>query len=285
MKPERQFIAARAFAQHCSELLRSGGPDEADVLAALALFAQGFARRLATGLTPVCGDHAPSVQASAPSTITASDLTRDAAPLAANLVLGSATPVLLASIDAVAVLSLVDRAFGGKGIVPEPLPKAFPPSAELMIARLEQAVGASLGDGMQVMRRETDCDASGLFGDGPLARIALTVREQGREPWHVTLVLPFAAVSAISDDREGNRASRAPRAPSDEPFAALPLTLSAVLVDVPIRLSALANLRVGEVLPVPVARSVPLRLGGRAIAHGTVGTLDDCAALQLTQTF
>jgi flagellar motor switch protein FliM len=39
------------------------------------------------------------------------------------------------------------------------------------------------------------------------------------------------------------------------------------------------------VLPVSVARHVPLRVGEATIAHGTVGTLDDRVAVQITSAF
>ena len=50
-------------------------------------------------------------------------------------------------------------------------------------------------------------------------------------------------------------------------------------------LSRLATLEVGDVLPVAVARSVPLWAGERAIAAGAAGALDDRVALRLTQAF
>ena len=34
-----------------------------------------------------------------------------------------------------------------------------------------------------------------------------------------------------------------------------------------------------------VARAVPLRVGGHTIAHGTVGTVDDRVAIQITNAF
>jgi flagellar motor switch protein FliM len=34
-----------------------------------------------------------------------------------------------------------------------------------------------------------------------------------------------------------------------------------------------------------VARNVPLRIGTRTIAHGTIGALDERVAVQITQAF
>jgi flagellar motor switch protein FliM len=61
--------------------------------------------------------------------------------------------------------------------------------------------------------------------------------------------------------------------------------VSAVLVDIRLPLAAISALEVGQILPVPVARAVPVRVGGQTIAHGTVGALDDRLAVQLTHAF
>jgi flagellar motor switch protein FliM len=39
------------------------------------------------------------------------------------------------------------------------------------------------------------------------------------------------------------------------------------------------------VLPVSVARAVPLRVGETTIAHGSVGAVDERVAVQITQAF
>ena len=52
-----------------------------------------------------------------------------------------------------------------------------------------------------------------------------------------------------------------------------------------IPLTALSRLTPGQVLPVTIARSVPLRIGSATIAHGTIGALDERVAVQITQAF
>jgi flagellar motor switch protein FliM len=78
---------------------------------------------------------------------------------------------------------------------------------------------------------------------------------------------------------------RPPADPTSEPFGDLPLGLSAVLVDMRIPFSVIANLKPGMILPVAVARQVPLRVGEATVAHGTVGTMDDRVAVQISQAF
>lgn len=49
--------------------------------------------------------------------------------------------------------------------------------------------------------------------------------------------------------------------------------------------SSLSTLKPGQLLPVAVARSVPLTIGDKVVAHGTVGEMDDRVAVQITHAF
>nr|WP_281384449.1 FliM/FliN family flagellar motor C-terminal domain-containing protein [Novosphingobium flavum] len=83
------------------------------------------------------------------------------------------------------------------------------------------------------------------------------------------------------------RGKPAPRKadPLAAPFAEIDLPLRAVLVEMRMSMSALAALEPGMVVPVAVARQVPLCHGNRTIATGTVGAADDRVALQITRAF
>nr|WP_268958963.1 FliM/FliN family flagellar motor C-terminal domain-containing protein [Novosphingobium aerophilum] len=73
--------------------------------------------------------------------------------------------------------------------------------------------------------------------------------------------------------------------PLSEPFGDLPLQLSAILVDMRMSMATVAAIEPGMVLPVAVARQVPLRLGQATVATGTVGAADDRVALQIRTAF
>lgn len=295
MKPERAFVAERMLAQHCPELLR---PNAAPMplMPALARLGDGAARALAAALAPLSGGEAPLVRSRTPRECTAAELTQDIAPLAANSLVTAGSPELplLASIEAEAVLRMVDRAFGGRGDAPSPLPSAFPLSAELMVARLEAVVTSAVAQALgglplQTIRRDGCIVQLAPFaGSEPLGVITLDVDDPGRTPWKVTLAFPVTALEKLIG--EGERPAAKPSRPAapnpaNEPFGAVPLTISAVLVDMRIGFAALSNLQPGQVLPVAVARSVPLKIGDKTIAHGTIGALDDRVAVQITQAF
>lgn len=297
MKPERSFIAERPLAQHCPELLRSG-PTVAELLPLFARFGERAARALAAGLAGLGGGMAPEVRAGKPQETTGSALPARLDPLTAHcrLELRAGGQPFLAAIDGEGILRLVDRAFGGSGKAPSPLPDAFPLSAELMIARVgalvAAAVAGALGgtkDAVTLVRHDADyAEAAPCAGHEAMAVLPLDIEEPGMAAWPVTLALPLAALSALFGHGERAPAARAPRAPAhpaDEPYADVPMQVTAAIVDMRMPFAALSNLKAGDVIPVAVARSVPLAIGDRVIARGTIGAMDDRVAIQVTQAF
>ena len=297
MRPERSFVAERALAQHCPELL---APSEGEALsgAHLAAFARAgtvMARDLAAVFAPLLGAEDLTLTAASPTEGDPVALAERIAPLAANclLAIGGDDARMLVSLDAAPVFRIVDRTFGGKGEAPSPLPEAFAPSSEMMARRLAALVAAALGralgladDAVRPLRSDGALTALAPFGDTtPLALLALTVEQAGQPSWAIQLAVPLTALAALFGSKP--RALRPAGAPGADaqPWCDLPLTLSAVLVDMRLPVSALAGLRPDVILPVAVAREVPLRIGGTTLARGTVGTLDDRVAIQITQAF
>ena len=119
------------------------------------------------------------------------------------------------------------------------------------------------------------------------ALVVLTISETGRGAWRLRLAIPMSAITALvgsAGTRGGPRsAAGIPARPHDAPFCGLPLMLSAVIVDVAMPISAVSRLEVGQVLSVPIARNVPLRVGGLTIGHGSIGAVDDRVAIQFNQ--
>lgn len=301
MKPERKLVAERPLAQHCAELLRAApGPDE--LIPLLDRAAQRFARAIGPALAPFTGRSAPRVKAQGARRTTLDDVAMFMPDLAANSLLGVGTErlPLLASLDAGAVLRMVDRTFGGRGEAPSPLPAAFPVSAELMIGRLEamvvtalaQALPETSGAVLEAHKRSGSLAELEPFGrDEPIVALECQVEEPAGDSWIITIALSLPALCALFGDKPQRAGGAAPTAadPLDRalagPFAEVPLQLVAVLVDMLLPVTALAALEPGQVLPVAVARQVPLRLGSRTLAKGQVGTAEDRVALQLSSTF
>lgn len=292
MKPERAFVAERVAAQHCAELLRRG-PEPSELLPALHRLGEKLARQLGPALAALLGGDEPAVTPLAPQEQSEIELVEAVGPLAANSLLATTAPgvTLLASVDGLAMLRLVDRAFGGKGEASGPLPDRFPHSAELMIAKVEgllaKTLGAALGQGeLRALRRDARLTELAPFPAGArLAVLPVEVMEGAKAPWKLTLALPLVMLPKLLGSTESGAAPRKAGAadPAAAPFADVPLPLTARLVDMKVPLSTIALLEPGQVLQVAVARAVPIAIGEQVIARGTVGSQDDCVALKLTQ--
>jgi flagellar motor switch protein FliM len=289
VKPERTFIAERVAAQHCPELINRG-PDPAELTGHFARAGERFTRHLAGALAPLVGGEEPVVAALPPRELGESELTGLFGPLASYSLLASAVPgvSLLAAVEGAAVLRLVDRAFGGKGEPPQVLPETFPGSAELMVEKLEALIALSLGEALEQqvlpLRRSIKLDELAPFPAGArLALLTCEVAEGARSPWKLALALPQAMLARLFG--QAAPVARAARAadPAAQPFADMPLPLTATLVDMRVPLAAISALEPGAVLPVSVARAVPLSIAGQQIARGTIGAQDDRVAVKLTQ--
>ena len=297
MKPDRKLVAERPVARHCPELLRPvPGADE--LLPLLTRVGERLTRPLADALMPVAGGKGLTVKAKPARVSTLDDIAMFAPDLAANSLIGVGPDSLplLTTLDAAAVLRIVDRTFGGRGEAPSPLPAEFPVSAELMFVRLETLLVAELAavllpdqaGALQPLRRGGNLTLLEPFDrNAPVAHLELEVTEPAGDTWEISVVLPLPTLSAVFGVSPRRTATvRHPMAnPMDEPFGDVPLQLSAVLVDMRMSMATVAGFEPGAVLPVAVARQVPLRLGQSTVATGTVGAADDRVALQILSAF
>lgn len=298
MKPERSLVAERPLARHCAELVRPV-PGPTDPVPVLARAGERMARSLRGALAPLLGGEPPMVECAIGDPIGSADLGTQVQGLVAWSLyrVGATGGRMISAIDAEAVLRLVDRAFGGPGEAPHPLPRELPLSAELMVQRVEKVFAAHLvqaaamtdPDAIAATRRDSSIEQLQPFApDTRLVVMTFSITETSRQPWQVRLALPLPLLGDMFAQGDGTapRTSSRRAVPSDpaaRPFGDLPLPLNAVLVDMALPLSVLSELQVGQILSVPIARSIPLRVAGRTIAHGSIGAVDDRVAVQLTQ--
>ena len=301
MKLEGAFIAERIAAQHCRELLR-GGVRRADPVKELDRLGARVAELIAPALSRLCPGKKLVVQASAATQFAGSDaLIEKLGPNAAiNLVTaGESQAPLILSLPARTVIAFVDLAYGGNGDTDAPAPERLSASAMLMGERMMQPLSESLAS---ALAPEGECNIQSLCKGldpellAPFAECSVTVLSleigDGSRTWEAVLARdgvrndPFVMAELFRNrGRNGTAPAKGNQAasPRVEPFAGIPLPLRAVLVDMAVPVSLLSQLKPGQILPVAVARNVPLMAGEHVIAHGTVGALDDRAALQLTQ--
>lgn len=283
-QPLHHFIAAGRAAQHCSELT-TRGPGPVELRARWAALGPRLAEALAPRLAPLLGaarttDIESTAAEALPGGLAAHALiAREGCPGLFHLV-----------IEGTALLQAVDRAFGGSGQPPHPLPDKLPASALLLAQRIESTVCEALAEALPCpaealaiyhsAKRATAFPAS----TEESAVLTLDVRAGNGTTLTLTIALPAAALAGwMNGSAPRTRKSRTAADPAAAPFGELPLPLKATLVDMTVPLSTAAGLAPGVVLPVAVARAVPLAAGTSVIARGTVGHQDDRVALKLTQ--
>lgn len=271
----------------------------AEIVPALSLMGERLARAVAAAFAPLLGGDAPVVGVGMPMDTTLGTIQSEVESLASyNLIgMGPSAHPILAIFTAEPVLRLVDRAFGGRGEAPDPLPEAFPMSADLLLTRMEgalsqalsQAFGGQSAHRTRSLRRDTSLRQLDPFArNEELLSLDIFIEQEGCPSWSITLALPQVTLAAIfGGSRHPIRDVRVrpPADPMQEPHASLPLTVTAVLVDMRMAFSRLSALKPGDVLPVAVARNVPLRVGGRTIATGTIGEIDDRVAVEISQAY
>jgi flagellar motor switch protein FliM len=294
MRPEGTFIAERLAAQHCAELTR-GPRQAANPLAELGQFGERFADVLADTLAKAFQGAAIDVSAVEPTELTANVNERRGEPVFnTTFAAGAGETGFYASLPQGAALAMVDVALGGDGKNCEVAGGKLPISAQLMFERFEKLLTAALADAFELPGADAvKVRKSGTMPEAALPfsgckRIVLAVRLAIASSPHHELVLTFPGASLATlfagrGDAGAGVTKGGVVAPNAEPFAGIPLPMRAILVDMAMPVSALANLAPGTVIPVSVARSVPLMIGDQVIGHGSVGSMDDRTALQLAR--
>jgi flagellar motor switch protein FliM len=285
---------AERAAGHCPALLkRQAAP--AELLPEFERVGERLSAMLRPALEAVCSDAGVQVRSLGVQALSGAGLSERCPAPGANSLhpFGTGERHLFLSLEGRAMLAQLDRAFGGSGEVGKNLPAELPLSADLLAQRLEKQVVAALETelaGIEFRKgpREPNIARLAPFaGTAELTLLELEVVGSAAAPWRIVIAVEAEALHSLLPRRATPRAVRADRKAGvgDAPFADLPLAASARLVDMTVPLHRLASLAPGAVLPIIVARSVPLQIGETVVARGTVGDVDDQVALQITQTF
>jgi len=287
-------VAAGIAAAHC-DALRARRSTPGELVPDFARAGERLASSLGEDLAEFFGDEQPKVRSLGAEPAKSATYARLTGPLAATSLLGigAGNHRMLLSIDARIVLAELDRTFGGTGdIDDDELPATLPKSAELLARKIEQrlveAFTKAVGGDCPLRNVGGNSRYSLLspFPEGKdLAVLTLEIERGEADPWTIRFETDLEGLpTLLSHGTTGSSAEpREPASPFDKPFADVPLPVKATLVDMDIPLSRLAALAPDMVIPVAVARNVPLIVGDAVVARGTVGELDDKVALQITQ--
>jgi len=289
------FASAGRAAMHCEQLVARPVERE-DGLGRFALLGDTLAPLLAAKLEPLFTAGAWEPRVTACELIASEALSERIGTVAGNFLLpvGDAGGRLFASFSLAPIASRLARMFGGDAAGEAPVIGARVPSSVMMLLRrLERGLTESLGECLDeaVMRTEdtarfeTDLAKLGSF---PLrtqaATLTFTFTAEGGAPIDLVLACRKSMLGRLLAHFGSTGAVSAPRAiPQfiDPAMGAIPLPLRVQLAEMKLTARRLMGLRAGQVLPLAVARSVPLMVQGRCLATGSIGEQDDRIALQI----
>ena len=267
------------------------------MLSGLDRLGEKLGRRIRALVEPICGVR-PQVEAQDAQLLDFSAWSAQA-PAFTSISIYRVAPLkgqVLLRMDAAMISTLVDCFYGGIGNRPLPPRGEFTPTEDRLIARLSESLLSRLVDTWSdilplepaLIVRETGVGfaASAQPGDQMVVQrfmIGIT-RDQ---LWPVDLVFPLAALRAVEplmgtrlpaddDQKDPVWQARIARRMRD-----IRLPARTVLARPNLSLAELMQLKVGDVIPVTISRSLPLIVGNRIVARGSIGEQDGRAAFQI----
>lgn len=287
----------RASAEH-APALGSVNPNPFGDLVTL----QHLCARLAKGLKPVFED------------ITRKDLRAFAEPLVvqryadykaerggalaawSQLAMGGARQRVQVVLEGQQVLEMLDAFFGGDGEAPHPLPDEFTPAAEVLVARIVQALGTPLESAWEPLTRVSfRSEASAnlaqpaeMNGDDPVVVTRFGIAEGDHKPNFIDILYP---VSTLKPHMASLLVKVHDKPEEVEPEWRAGLTRAVMNVSLPVRsvlcepsipLAKLMELKAGDIIPCDFGTEVPVMVAHRRLGTGQVGTSNGRAAVRLS---
>jgi flagellar motor switch protein FliM len=203
---------------------------------------------------------------------------------------------MLLRLDASMISTLVDCFYGGIGNRPLPARGEFTPTEDRLISRISEALLARVVESWvdilplepALIVRETGVGfASSAQPDELMVlqrfRISIT-REQ---EWPIDLLFPLSSLRAVEPlmgakppvDEE--RVDPVWQSRIANRMRDIRLPARTVLARPNLSLADLMELKAGDISPVTIGRSLPLIVGDRIVAHGSIGEQDGRAAFQI----
>jgi flagellar motor switch protein FliM len=202
---------------------------------------------------------------------------------------------VLLRLDAAMISTLVDCFYGGIGNRPLPSRGEFTPTEDRLIVRLSDAIMARMGDCWReiltlepnLIARETGVGFAASAAPGEqmvLQRFMVSITREAE--WPIDLLLPLAALRGVEALMGTRLADDSPADPIWQARIArqmrdIRLPARTVLARPNLSLADLMQLKAGDVIPVSISRSLPLIVGDRILAHGTIGEQEGRAAFQI----
>nr|WP_087574561.1 FliM/FliN family flagellar motor switch protein [Sphingomonas sp. CDS-1] len=203
---------------------------------------------------------------------------------------------VLLRLDAAMISTLVDCFYGGIGNRSLPPRGEFTPTEDRLIARISDAFIARLVECWSDMLaldaglivRETGIGFAAAAQPGEqmvLQRFLLSISRDAE--WPIDLIFPLSALRGVEPlmgariPIDDERADPVWQARIASRMRDIRLPARTVLARPNLSLAELMQLKAGDIIPVTINRSLPLIVGDRIVAHGSIGEQDGRAAFQI----
>lgn len=293
MKSPGFLVAERPLAQH-SERLTASAVSPQSLSAVLEEALPALRDAVGAAVCELTGQKRAQITPGKIERIAAAKAHRLLEPVGVHMLLGlRGAGEILVSLGRMAALMLTDQMFGGSGAATAKLPDSLPAAASLTMDRLGEALGRTIGSAFELPSPLALAQRNDVLGKLLPARDAdmfyllrCTVAIGESEAWPIHCIIRESEIERLLGANGGGVAARQHgdrRRPDGAPFGDMPLTLTAVLAETRIPVGRLANLKPGDILPLPLRARLPLRLGKVDIAHAEAGSADGQMALRLTK--
>ena len=201
--------------------------------------------------------------------------------------------MVLVKLEAGMISAVVERFYGGTGKRPAPEREEFTRSEDRMLKRLSDDIMGALVRTwadllpmeMSPVARETDVQTL-VFAEAndQLLNQSFSVNFGSGDGWTIELMFPLAALRQLEPLLGSNVTEEIKhkdplwQARIARQMGDIRLPAKTVLARPSLTLTELLNLKNGDVIPVNIARSLPLIVGNRVIAQGTIGDQNGRAA-------
>ncbi|WP_340267394.1 flagellar motor switch protein FliM [Sphingobium mellinum] len=203
---------------------------------------------------------------------------------------------MLLRLDAVMISTLVDCFYGGIGNRPLSQRGEFTPTEDRLISRISEGVIARMVEcwsdiltidaGLIVRETGIGFASAAQPGEQMVLQRFMVGITRGQE-WPIDLLFPLSSLRAVEP-------LMGAKAPVDEErvdpvwqaciahrMRDIRLPARTVLARPNLSLADLMQLKAGDIIPVTISRSLPLIVGDRIVAHGSIGDQDGRAAFQI----
>ena len=205
---------------------------------------------------------------------------------------------VLAMLDSMLVVELIDLFFGGTGDVSPTLALEFTPAADVLMQRVAEALAKTLEGAWEPLARASfiagRCELGstmvpGVEADDVIVATRFGIARGSAKPVFVDILYPVASLKPHTVALTGKVVAKPAEVDAEwrtqltRAAMAVRLPVRSVLAEPRVSLARLMDLKEGDVIPISFGNDVPIVIGGVPLGMGTVGTSNGRAAIRISK--